>query len=113
MAFVDDIASDYLVMDGVALVTLTPRNPTGTPITTCRALRLPLGKNLVGVAVNGTELQADDVVFDMWVSTMGASPPEPRRGDEIKEADNTKWAVIGARLETVGTRWYIFARKHK
>lgn len=111
MALADDIADDYLGMDGVEEITFTPQTPVATAINSVKAIRGPLGRPQ---AVFGQQvgISPSDVVFNLWVSTMGDTPPDVNPGDLITDADNIAYTVISCQLKTLRTRWQCVCRKN-
>lgn len=102
MALADDIASDYLIIDGVETVTYTPRG--GAAITTAKGLRRPVRRGPVntGGSYPGDEVRS--AVWHVWVSTLTAGVV-CKPGDTILDTRGATWIVKSVGEETLLTRW--------
>lgn len=108
MTLASSLAADYAIIDGVETVTFTPQNPTGTAVTTAKALRRVLNKTdwaMAGV----TGIAASDTVWHVWDGTLGGAVP--KQHDIITDSAAVVWTIITLSKETLGTRWRCVCRK--
>jgi hypothetical protein len=93
------IANDYLFIDGIEDVILTPAD--GTP--TVEAVKA-LPRTVSYQAVMALGAMPTDLTFHLWASTLDGATPN--RGDKITRPDFSDWIITFARLTTLGTRWH-------
>ena len=92
MALIDDISTDYTLIEGVESVTIQPQNPEAAAITSVKGLMRAMGGNPLINAIVG--IDPNDVTWHLWVATLqGYSPVN---GDKITAADGTEYSITSA-----------------
>lgn len=58
-------------------------------------------------------LATAEVVFNLWKSQMGETPPVPKNGDVVEEADQTRWTVKRVQIMDEGERYRLTCQKER
>jgi len=88
-----DYSSDWMWVDGIELLTLTPQNPTSTAITGISAVRSTVDrKEKQQFASIGTN--TGDVLFVIYLATTSTEPVE---GDLITDDEDVEYIVNAVR----------------
>jgi hypothetical protein len=87
MAYIVDIDSDLDYVDGIATVTLHPRNPQSSDIPNVDAVRDVLTRRELSI-VSDIADPSQAVAFEIQGTN------EPYQGWHVTEADGTKWTVL-------------------
>lgn len=105
-----DYSTDGALVDGVELVTYTPKNANGdTPVTNLKAVRTSVAQGENAPAPGNYTAEPSLVIFFVWTDGLGSAVPDP--GDWITDAGNVVWTVYSATLRSDGTQWRLLCRK--
>lgn len=105
MTIAADLAGTYAYVDSEN-VTFAPQNPAAPAVNSVKALRRPLNRmDLMGIGIEPT-----DIVFNLWVSTLGGSAATVKNGDKITDAGSVSYLIQTAKLNA-GAIWRCICRK--
>jgi hypothetical protein len=106
MALRDDLAADFLLVDGLEVVTYRRLAEDGTTTTELsipqalqRAATSPMfvGERFVGAG--------EVTIWHMPATSLTLLGSGPRKGDVVIAADQIRWVVWEVELQTFRTRW--------
>jgi hypothetical protein len=103
-----DLAESWQHVEGVEDVTFTPQNPPEPPVNNVKAKRRVLNRRSIQQFA-AVALEPDDIVFHLWVSTLGGKTP--KNGDLITDAGGVKFTILSQALESLQQRWRAACRK--
>ena len=83
-----DLSGDLAFVDGVASVTLTPRNPSGVDITGVTSVRRSINRKELMMLPEGAN------PLDHTSFRVAGLSSEPQQGWYVTEADGEKWTVL-------------------
>ena len=110
MTIADDLATSYQYVEGVEVVSLTPKNPTAAAVANIKSKRRVLGKQSIQQFGGVIGLQPSDITIHLWKSTMGATVP--KQGDWITDAGNVVFTILALSFESLQNRWRCLCRQN-
>lgn len=110
MALSVDYSSDGELVDGVELVTFTPKNTVGgVPICDLLAVRTSVLQGESIPAPGGYTAEPSLTVFFLWSVGMGSAVPDP--GDWITDEEGVIWTIFSATKRSDVAQWRLTCRK--
>lgn len=109
MSVATDMADSWQYVEDVEEVTLTPKNPDGTPVASVKAKRRVMNKTTMQQFA-AVGIEPTDIPIHLWASTLGATVP--KQGDWITDSGGTVYRIISLSLESLRNRWRCLCRRN-
>lgn len=118
MSLATDIENDFLLIDGVESVTLTPKRRTVSPLTGVKALQRQLTRSDLQLIGDALTLDSEWAVWHVWNSrgtgstrVLANTGAEPRLGDWLTSAAGVTWIVQSLTYSPQTTRWRLICQR--
>lgn len=89
-----DLDDDLACVDGAATVTVRLKRAAGNVEIECTAVKGAVDRKTL--AAGGVQLAGNETGWELPSDEFAAAGDEPKEGDEIEEADGTRWRLSGA-----------------
>lgn len=91
MTLKTDIATDYLLFDGVETVTIKRTHPTAADVTGVAALQRLRSIGQIAFQSGSAGIDPNACIWEFWEATMGGAKIDNL--DKFTQADGTEWTI--------------------